>query len=263
MDRKEKKMTKFCVITTQRSGSNWLIQLINSHPDLKALGEIFIERKFGRKWLKDKNIVPFYEFAKTNSGSRRLKQTFNYMELLNNYPGCHKAIGFKVMYNQIKGQPSIFLKIVLDNFKIIHLVRQNYLDIILSKKNAWGKGKKGIVWTKEKVEIEPIYLEPQSLLKEIYEIEFQQKLFKNIIRFLPNPVMLVTYESLLKERDKILDSISTFLRVKNSGITYNSSLVKISQGTYKDKIANYEEVKSTLYGTRFESFLNENKSIYK
>ncbi len=150
------------------------------------------------------------------------------------------------------------MKIVLDNYKIIHLVRQNYLDIILSRTNAWGKGKKGIVLTREKVEIEPVYLEPQSLLKEIYEIEFKQKVFKNIINFLPNPAMLVTYESLLKERDKILDSISTFLRVENSGITYSSPYVKISQGTYKDKIANYEEVKKALSGTIFESLLHEN-----
>ena len=162
------------------------------------------------------------------------------------------------MYNQIKVQSEILLKIVLDNYKIIHLVRENYLDTILSKKNAWGKGNKGIVHTKEEVKIEAIYLEPLSLLKDISQREFKQKIIKKIVNILPNQVMLVTYESLLSDRDNILDSISEFLQVKKSGITYNSPLKKISKGTYKEKIANYEDVEKVLSGTRFEKLLNEN-----
>lgn len=256
MDKKDNKIVKFCTITTQRSGSSWFMQLLKSHPDIRGLGEIFIDKKSGGQW-SEKNLVPFYEFAANNSGWR-LKQTFDYIELLNNYPGCHKAIGFKVMYNQIKVQPEILLKIVLENFKIIHLVRENYLDVVLSKKNAWGKGKKGIVRTKEEVKTEAIYLETLSLLKEISQREFKQKMIKKIVNALPNQVMVVTYESLLSDRDRILSSVAEFLKVKNSEITYNSPLKKISQGTYKDKIANYEEVKKALSSTKFEGLLNEN-----
>lgn len=65
----KKKITKFCVITTQRSGSAWLITLLDSHPELQAFREIFIndKKKDGspREW-PDKRITPFYEFRKHN-----------------------------------------------------------------------------------------------------------------------------------------------------------------------------------------------------
>ena len=50
----KKNKKKFCIITTQRSGSAWLVSLLDSHPQIKALYEIFLAH-----WAGDDFLVSF------------------------------------------------------------------------------------------------------------------------------------------------------------------------------------------------------------
>ena len=74
----KKKLAKFCLLTTQRSGSTWLTSLLNCHPELRMLpDELFklteggIKQDFdnNENWINEQ-LISFVEFRKTNFGKR-------------------------------------------------------------------------------------------------------------------------------------------------------------------------------------------------
>ncbi len=244
-------MDKFCIITTVRSGSTWLTTLLNSHSELKALPEIFnIYEEY------EDGFVSFKKYQK----DRQLKRpwaTFKYLNMLDSLPGEHKSIGFKVLYDRLSAQKEILGKIVLDRYKIIHLIRENHLDAIISARRAWVNGKRAMVQTTKEVKMEATYIDASSLLEEITQRELRIEKYQKIVNFLPNASLTIAYDALYGNTEKTLSAIANFLKVKDSGISYKSDLKKISKGGYKDKIANYEEIKMVLSGTKFESLLQE------
>jgi LPS sulfotransferase NodH len=248
----------FCVLATQRSGSTWLISLLESHPQIKAFSELFVGEIFAHPsdeylpW-SDESLSLFYEFQKANPGIR-LSQIFRYFETLSYYPGNHRAIGFKLMYSQLAKRPEILLKLILGRYKVINLVRENPLDIIISKANMQRTGSPHF---KQEQALQAIELPPALLLKELKKQNTKTELVRTLLNFLPLEVLNITYESLCENRSTVFASILNFLEVEDSKIDLNSKLKKISKGRYSQKIANFEEVKATLAGTKFQQFLQE------
>jgi len=252
-------INKFCVITTQRSGSNWLISLLKSHPELEVFGELFIneKRKDGtRRKFSNTTLPPFYEFRKCHYPVRPFS-TFNYLNTLNEWNGNHKVIGFKLMYYDISHRPEIMVKIILDRYKIIHLIRDNYLDVTISEINAWGKKGAGIVHTLQNVKVPPVHINIETLLQKLYSKENKVNKYTRFLNFIPNPVMTVYYDSLCSEKDLVLTSIADFLDIQNNqDIKFVSNQKKINTGQYSEKIANYEEVKQRLKDTKFKKLID-------
>lgn len=246
---------KFCILTTQRSGSLWLIDLMDSHPEIKAFKELFRIKKPNNIW-SDQNLpdfMSFYEFQRTHLGIRPFK-TFNYLKsIIDDYPISYHAIGFKLMYNQVMVHPELLPKLVSDRYQIIHLVRNNYLDTVLSKINA---KQKRIVHPTADIKVSANHLDPKALLRELNQQDWTVKTARKLLQALPNPSIEVTYESLCLDKEKVLNEITQFLGISTDQITYQSELKKINKGTYRDKISNYEEIEKVLSGTKFERFLS-------
>ena len=248
-----RKPTKFCILTRQRSGSTWLRTLLGSHPEIKSLGEIFLDHKPNRRWQKDL-IMPFYQFQESMS-LKRPWVVFEYLDTLNDYPEEYKAVGYKLMFNTLVKRPEIFLKMIANQFKIIHLIRNNYLDVIISRENAWGKSENRVQHTNIDVKLEPIYLNTTTLLQEIRQLEARIQKHKSFLHVMPIPTLQIEYEELCTHTDTVLSSIVNFLGLSNSEITYKSNLKKINKGKYSEKIANYKEVKNLLSNTKYENLL--------
>ncbi len=247
---------KFVIITTQRSGSTWLVTLLKSHPDIKMFSELFIPPKPGER--PPLPISRFYEFRADKPKTKRPFLVFEYLNNLKSSFSSQKSLGFKLMYDQIEMAPEILLKLTLDRYKFIHLVRENYLDVELSSVNAWSKEGNEIVHSTKPIKsLQPVDLEASSLVKRLFQRESKVKYFKKLLRILPRPVLTITYKALCDNTEHILSSITDFLGLAESNISYQSKLKKISRGSYKDKITNYSEVRDTLLGTKFESFLDE------
>lgn len=112
---------KFIIVSRPRSGSEWLVSLLNSHPNCITRGEIF--------------RYPTKEAAK-----KMFDKQFN-----RNWNSSINAVGFKIFYHHplasndltvwklIKEDPSI---------KIIQLIRRNWIRVFISeeigkKNNQW------------------------------------------------------------------------------------------------------------------------------
>ena len=249
---------KFCVITTQRSGSTWLSTLLDSHPQIKAFEEPFTWRKYRPNWT-DKNFPTYYDY-KNNTSTKSPWVLFNYLDILDSYKAekDFEIIGFKVMYHQILTNPELLIKLVLDRYKIVHLFRQNHLDILISRaalrqhnivhSNLLSADQ---VQSKRK----PVVLEPSSLIKELSRLDRNYKVMRTFLKLMPLPVLEMKYESLVENQEKILCSIANFLEVDSTSVTFNSKLKRVNPGVYEDKIANYDQVVKTLEGSKYANFL--------
>jgi hypothetical protein len=218
---------------------------------MKAFTELFIDEP-GTTWWKDPALPLFQEYKKSDH-RRRPWNTFRYMCLLDRYPGSFQAVGFKLMYGQLARQPEILVKMILDGYRILHLVRDNCLDIVLSKENA----KRGFVHERKPVDVGPIYLNPAAVLMHMTKEERRVKIARGLLSLLPLQSLEVRYESLCQDRDAVLSRVAGFLGVGSSGISYSGRLRKIARGPYRDRIANFEQVREALSRTRFASLLRE------
>lgn len=252
---KYSKPIKFCLLTTQRSGSTWLNELLGSHPEVKLFpGEIFVgkspEENVG--WIDDPNFTTFYAYQE-KVNTNRPWTTFQYLSGLDNYPGSHRAIGFHLMYDQLANYSEILWKLIVDGYKIVHLERANYLDTLISMANM---NRRNIVHSRSKVNITPIYLDADSLWKSLCRQEEKINIVKRLIRFLPCKVHKVTYDALRSDCENQMKDIAKFLNVSTTNIHFQSSLRKINNGSYRNKIENYDEIYQRLQGTRYEKFLD-------
>jgi len=247
--------TKFCLLTTQRSGSTWINELIGSHPDIRLFsGEIFVDKppENNLGWIDDPFFETFYTYRRKEK-VRRPWITSKYIDEIDAYPEKYKAIGFHLMYNQLADYPEILFKLITNGYKVIHLERLNYLDTLISMANM---NRRNIVHSRNKVEVTPIHLDVEVLWKSLCRQEEKIDIVKKLFRFLPLKVHYVTYESIKLDRQKYLSQIANFLNVSSSDIQFESTLKKISSGSYSKKIDNFDQVYNKLVGTRYEEFIS-------
>lgn len=247
------KKNKFCVITTPRSGSTWLATLLDSHPQIKSFEEPFIWRADRPNWT-DTDFPTYYNY-KTSQKQKSPLTLFRYLDILDSYKAetDFDIIGFKIMYNQIRENPEVMLKLLADNYRIIHLVRQNYFDVIISraaKKQHRIAHSKQVQSKAKQVEINTAYL-----IEDLDRCTRNNKLFRRILKLLPLKVLEITYESMQQDYNQVLCSVANFLDVSSDSITFKSDLKRINKGDYAEKISNYDEVLKTLAGSGYKRFL--------
>lgn len=174
--------------------------------------------------------------------------------MLNKIGQGHSVVGFKLMYGQLRKQPEILLKVIWDQYKIIHLAR-NYLDVLVSREFAKRRG----IWhsrIKVKSAVSKVYLNPELLLKNLEMEEKQNKQIRLLLRLLPVPVFDIYYEDLCKNTEFVLTDVKNFLSLSDSDYNYKSGFVRLNKGCHWQKIENYEEVKHALAKTKYYKLLD-------
>lgn len=107
--------TKFITLSNQRSGSSVFQRMLDAHPDIKARQEDM------RKKIEPATLDDIFD-------------------------DHHKAIGFKLQYNQLEQQPWILDDIKKNDIKVIQVVRTNLLETALWFRNHFvGEAEKADV----------------------------------------------------------------------------------------------------------------------
>ena len=249
---------KFCLISTQRSGSTWLIDILDNHPMIKAYEEIFIINPNRIKPSNRKLLPPvrYYRYKKC-FWSRPLK-TFSYLNFIQNTESQNQFVGFKLMYNQLKAYPEILIQLVLQQYKIIHLVRSNSIDVVISsefmkKTKIAHKKKTTINFPENRV----IYIDPKKLLYKLRRHKINLRRMQYILRCLPLDTLNVFYDELQEDKDICFKDILKFLGIdKKSSSQLHSNFSKVNPGYHWQKIKNYNEIRSCLKGTEFYKLLH-------
>ncbi len=163
----------------------------------------------------------------------------------------------KLMYDQLWRNPSVWLYMMRYRVRIIHLVRTNLLDIIVSVEAVKAR-KQPHALEGHAVETSAVTLDSATLTSTLKTLEFRLKVARWLLTRLPINHFEVSYEHLMANPSLVHD-IFTFLDVdmQPASPRRQSRFRKLNTSSKRDLIANYTEVDRVLKGTRFECFLDK------
>ncbi|MEL7083959.1 MAG: hypothetical protein AAGM36_05625 [Cyanobacteria bacterium J06597_1] len=227
---------QFVVFFRPRAGSNLLIDLISSHPDVFCDDEIF-----GLKYSGKVTYPNLYRKGRWLLGAGKT---------------CY---GYKISYYQITKQgfdPKTYLQeLHKQNRKIIYVERLNILRqavsfLVAQQRSEWIGRADNQLRYKARIDC-------TALIAEMERIERSVHLEKKLLS--PFPHLHLIYEQDLLISDKhqaTCNRIFNFLALDSSEV--KTQRVKTSKSNdLTDIISNYEDVKREVGGTRFACFLTQ------
>jgi len=130
-------VTKFVLLSTQRSGSAYIRSALSSYPGIKCHGELFQDIS------SMDNNTPHYSISFHKSLSNSILKRFfikiskriiidNYFNNFMKESSDLDIIGFKLMYDHLNRYPQIFDLVKNNDVKIIYLIRVNLQQTITS-----------------------------------------------------------------------------------------------------------------------------------
>lgn len=244
--------SKFIVLTTNRSGSVWVMSTLNSLPHVSTQGELFLprERVSEKRWDSDFAIPRFIE-AKPDGLSFR---PFTVLSYLNNFYRPNGIVGFKLMYKQLSLYPEILIFLIRHRIRAVHLIRQNHLDVLLSYAVKAEIGQAHLLSGQSAPKNIRVTLDAENLIQQMERLEKKQNMARRLLRFCGLHHMEIAYEDLLRDQANF-QLIWSFLSIKPKEYTPQSKLVKIRRGEHREVISNYDEVKEVVTGSKFAVLL--------
>lgn len=210
--------TKFIIISYSRTGSNFLVSLLNSHPNIKCDGELL----------------------------GKVSPNPDYSKLLNNiFNVPKKTRGFKLFYyhpQNVENNQLLFETIQADkSIKIIFLERTN----LLRREYSRLKANQTNVWkvthpSKHSHDKTKIHIDINHLIATIDSVTNAENLYKQMYR--EHKHIIIQYEDIENNHRETIAKIFRFLDVHNHNA--NGNTIKQNPGMLIDLIENYNEIET-------------------
>ena len=250
---KSNKGTRFVVLTSQRSGSTWLMSILNSIENTSAYGELFTRKRRvagANEWDSDVAYLRFVE-TEPNGLAFRPFSVFSYLDASYRQLG---VVGFKLMYSQVRRIPETWAYLVRHRMRVVHLVRQNHLDAMISGAIAAKTGQAHQLVGQPDLGNIQIRLDLETLSDRLKRLRRNIMVARRLLRWCRLPHIEVAYEDLLRGPSHF-SLIWDFLSIKHEGPMPQSNLVKRRKGGHVDVISNYHEVKEALASSTFAGLI--------
>jgi len=271
------------LLARQRSGTNPLRDVLQSHSDIFCTPEVFHERPSPDAYLEVE--TNFWNFLENHPrGTVRRSQSLeaqeeifgDYMRFLRGF--THKQLMVvDVKYNSthhldgpwrgVTEQPSMFVFMKRSNVRLLNLTRRNYLRYYLS----WYKAFATRVWT-ERAEPgtghrdQSVHLDPGRVL---WGLEFCRSEDEAVARSLSHHPRYkrIEYDQLFPvlgapPSEEVLGSIADWLGVPPTFGHSEPRYRKQAVLGLRETIENYEEIAAALRGTPFEYCLDD-EAMYR
>ena len=232
--------TKFIVFGQSRSGSTLLINLLNCHPQIMADQEIYNPLVLFPKIKPLQYLVSTYPLPYANY--RLWKST-------------KPVYGFKLLFFQVQKPEKFLSQLARNNWKFIHIHRDNIWQIALSnimamKTNHWHRH------TGDESTTETIIIKPERLLNALKtRTQWKTKEFEMIK---PYRHLSINYEKDLKDSNNwqaTTDKIFNYLGLESHTVT--STMKTTYQKPYSELIENYDELTRLVKGSEFAHLIND------
>jgi LPS sulfotransferase NodH len=244
--------TKFVVLTTNRSGSVWVMSTLNCFQHVTAQGELFLPRArvSERRWDSDFACPRFIE-TKSERLALRPFSVFSYLNTLYSTAG---TVGFKLMYAQLGMYPEILLYLIRHRVRVVHLVRRNHLDVMLSYAIKAKIGRAHLLSGQSAPDDIRVELDTSNLVTQFKWLQKKQNMARKLLNLCRLPHLEVAYEDLHRDSEHFR-LIFDFLSIKSTENMPQSTLVKIRKNGHDDVISNYDDVRNVLADTKFAGLL--------
>ena len=220
----------FFIFAEPRSGSNHLVSLLDSHPEITCHGEIFRP-----KFTPSKKIDS--ALKKWDCHQRRLYEPLKFLDEIKNVSTQNCLVGFKLFRPHL---PSPKIELLTNDLRVIHLERDNllarYSSLLTAKKS--GSGRLEISEPRMNVKVN---FRKRSFLQYVKRQTTEKKHIREEIRKIPNSNLFsVKYNELNVglTHQKILE----FLGIQNTSFNLISNQAKRNQHDMLERFNNREEV---------------------
>lgn len=241
----------FVILTTQRSGSNWVEDRLDSHP------ELLLRRSeiFRRSLTSQESYTAFRQRSRSTRLASAVSPPLAKMLFLHQTldGGGAMVPGFRLMYDQLRRSPALALLLRLHLVRVVHLVRENVLATHISAERAKVTG---IYMRNRRVDSDAsVYIETEHLVAAL--AARQRKIDRHRLFLRAFEHIEVGYESYIAQPEHHDQRICGFLKV-GPAEHLGSNIVRLSRGGPLALVSNRQEVAETLAGTPFEAMALEN-----
>lgn len=242
----------FLVLTTQRNGSTWLMSMLNALDDVSAHGELFLPRPRSeeRRWDSDFARSRYVE-ARPQLGRLRPFSVYKYLDA---FYDCEAITGFKLMYSQLKLFPEILPYVIKRKLRVVHLVRRNHLDVLVSFAIKRQIDRAHVLETEDRPQDIRVDIALDSLVRSVRRLQFKHDAARTLLRTSRVHHIEIAYEDLVARSDRFHD-VCRFLEIPVTVELPRSNIVKTRLGSQREVITNYDAVRRTLERSRFAYLL--------
>ncbi|MHC5063372.1 MAG: sulfotransferase [Planctomycetota bacterium] len=245
----------FIILSDSRSGSTLVVSLLNSHGQVRCEGEVFHQNEpkkiFWRAARPGETTAEELALRDSDPGAFLEKYVFSQES------ADELATGFKLFYHHASLPQWLPVWDFLEarkSLKVIHLIRENQLERILSNKIAMTTNK----WfslKSEGADAPPVVtLDEKTCYQEFQASATKQAKFRS--QFSGHPMLEIAYEDLVADREASNSRILEFLGVENRPMF--TGLKKQNTRKLSDAIGNFAELKKHFAGTKWAKYFEEN-----
>jgi hypothetical protein len=158
------------------------------------------------------------------------------------------------MYAQLARHPEIWIYVIRHQILVLHLVRNNHLDVIISREVRRATNTTHRVEGSTEDNLIPVTLDPQDTVKRLRTLQRNINLARSLIRLSRVPSLEISYEELLEDSANF-EPVWEFLQISEQRARPESRLVKLVKGEYPELIRNYDDVQRAIKDTEFAYLL--------
>jgi len=248
----------FVVLSTQRTGSTWLVEHLHAHPAIFMFAELFLNEGDGMPQFVGDGTLPFFN---TYAREREMRSGWlsqrrvlrEYLDEVYRPREGVRATGFKLMYSQVPRIFQLTLHLARRRVKIVHLVRRNLVDVFLSKK---AREQRGFAHSKDDAPVKQVRLaiDATELLAFADRITREHASWRKELDRAGLERCELAYEDFVADANRLDDAVR-FLGFEPAPSTERETLQKLARTRHDEQIENYDEVARALEGTAYEDML--------
>lgn len=238
----------FVLLSAERTGSNLLTELLQSHPNVQSAGELFNPGQIEAGVL-DMPLVDAAELPAMLELRRRDPAALHadFLQRACNV-GCHAA-GFKLMYYHAAVDNRVVDHLLgLRDLHVVHLVREDRLARWISMMHAVQSGSWWAPIGAAKATRESVELKPRETIMALESDELLEERFR--ATFADRRMHVVTYEQLASDLQGTAAQVLDFLGVDVRPLHAQS--VKTGERDPRVTVRNWRELTAALRDTRWE-----------
>lgn len=227
----------FVLLFTGRTGSTYLRQALNAHPEIRMQGEILTGRS-AEEQVELTRVA--FEVKDVKAASFKIQ-----------------AAGFKTKFRDIL-DPAAFQQVLSDgNARIIHMRRKSLLKQAISRLNGQRLNQTYGVYNRRSEDqlLPPFAVDLEELDVALRLFQRDSKLLETFIAAQRSPVLCVWYEDLFENYQAKMKEICDFLEVSSAAPA--GSLLKNTPDDLRHVLTNFAEMREYLKRSSFAHLLAE------
>jgi len=258
--------TPFILLATQRSGSSWVQEMLGSHPAMRVYTELFLAESRGFPMWEPRDVEFIDSFLEPRvrwpKAVTRPYWTVRYLRQLFDRSDV-SAVGFKYMYDQVRRSRAVLAYAAARRIRVIHLIRGNLLDTVISAKLAGATGLYHLAadgrppvpwWPSKKVE-SVVHLEIPELVAELERLTRERRRIRAWLTATRTPIYEVQYETLAADQAAFAPVLEFLGMPGGEASLLTSGLQKLQTRAHANVVENYSQVREALALTPHRTFL--------